>query len=118
MQPVRLLLLLNEEDPTAWDRATEAQRQTVFDGHASFDAALGERGALVVGEALAGAAESRGVRGGVVTEGPFAESAEQLVGLYLVDLDSMETALDLARLLSPGYTIEVRPVTSIDGYDG
>ncbi len=118
MQRVRFLLLLNEEDPTAWERANESQRQSVFDGHAAFDAALRERGALVVGEALAGAADSCGVRGGVVTEGPFAESAEQLVGFYLVDLDSMETALDLARLLSPGYSIEVRPVTSIEGYDG
>ena len=115
MQRVRLLILLNEEDPTAWERASDGQRQAVFDGHAAFDSALKERGALVVGEALAGAADARGVRAGIVTEGPFAESAEQLVGFYLVDLDSMETALELARLLSPGYTIEVRPVTSIEG---
>ena len=115
---MRLLLLLNEDDPTAWERATESQRQLVVDGHAAFDAALRERGALVVGEALAGAAEARGVRDGVVSEGPFAESAEHLVGFYLVDVDSMETALSLALLLSPGYTIEVRPVTSVEGYDG
>ncbi len=115
---MRLLVLLNEEDPTAWERASEEQRQAVFDGHAAFDAALKDRGALVAGEALAGAADARGVRDGVVIEGPFAESAEQLVGFYLVDLDSMATALELAALLSPGYTIEVRPVTSIEGYDG
>ncbi|WP_426246084.1 YciI family protein [Nocardioides sp. LHG3406-4] len=115
---MRFLVLLNEDDPTAWERASEEQRQAVFDGHATFDAALEERGALVVAEALAGAAEARGVRDGVVTEGPFAESAEQLVGFYLVDLESMEAAVDLATLLSPGYTIEVRPVTSVEGYDG
>jgi len=52
-----------------------------------------------------------------VTEGPYAEVAEQLGGFYLIDVDSMETALDLARLLPDGYTIEVRPAIHIEGYD-
>ena len=32
--------------------------------------------------------------------------------------DSVETALDLVRLLPDGYTIEVRPAIHIEGYDG
>jgi hypothetical protein len=53
----------------------------------------------------------------MVTEGPYAEVAEQLGGFYLIDVDSMETALDLVRVLPEAYTIEVRPAVHIDLYD-
>jgi hypothetical protein len=47
----------------------------------------------------------------VVLDGPFAETKEQLLGLYIVDCDSRDEALDVARSLpSVGSTFEVRPV--------
>jgi hypothetical protein len=78
---------------------------------------------MLSGEALALPKEAvtlRPAEGGerLVTEGPYAEVAEQLGGFYLVDVDSQETALDLVRLLPEGYTVEVRPVIEIEGYDG
>lgn len=115
---MRLLVLLSEDGPAAWEHATEEERQVVFDAHAAFDAALRERGSILSGEALAPAAEARGVRGQLVVEGPFAEAAEHLGGFYLVEIDSMDAALEAARLLPAGYTIEVRPCVAIEGYDG
>ncbi len=48
-----------------------------------------------------------------VTDGPFIETKEWLVGFYLVDCENEEQALARARLISPGdeVAIEVRPVT-------
>jgi hypothetical protein len=120
---VKFVVLMAEEDPEAWDRATQEHRDEVFDRHRTFDKAVRERGEMVAGEALALAKEAVTLRPGtgpdrMVTEGPYAEVAEQLGGFYLIDVDSVDTALDLARLLPDGYTIEVRPAIHIEGYDG
>jgi hypothetical protein len=119
---VKFMVLMAEEDPEAWDRAAQEYRDEVFDRHRAFDKAVRERGEMVAGEALALPKEAVTLRPGtgserMVTEGPYAEVAEQLGGFYLVDVDSVETALDLVRLLPDGYTIEVRPAIHIEGYD-
>lgn len=118
MHVVKLLVLLNEDDPSSWDRATDAERQAVMDHHAAFAAALRHRGSILGGEALAAATEARGVKGGLVVDGPYAESAEHLGGYYLVDVDSMETALEIACLLPPHYSVEIRPVVEIEESGG
>jgi hypothetical protein len=47
---------------------------------------------------------------GTVTDGPFAETKEQLGGFYILDVDSIDEALTWARRipLLPGDRIEVR----------
>jgi hypothetical protein len=50
----------------------------------------------------------------VVTDGPFAESKEQLLGFYVVDCASQDEALDIARELAAARTsstYEVRPIS-------
>jgi hypothetical protein len=49
----------------------------------------------------------------LVIDGPFAETKEQLLGFYIVDVANLEEALDIARQLAavnPGGAYEVRPV--------
>lgn len=49
----------------------------------------------------------------LVLDGPFAETKEQLLGFYVVDCDSLEGALDIARDLgkaNPGGSYEIRPI--------
>lgn len=47
----------------------------------------------------------------VVVDGPFAETKEQLLGFYVVDCESQEEALEVARSLpSVGTVFEIRPV--------
>jgi hypothetical protein len=47
-----------------------------------------------------------------VTDGPFAETKEQLGGYYVVDVDSEEQALDWAAKMPslPHGSVEVRPI--------
>jgi hypothetical protein len=49
----------------------------------------------------------------LVIDGPFAETKEQLLGFYIVDCNSLEEALDIARDLgvaNPGGSYEIRPI--------
>ena len=57
-----------------------------------------------------------GARGGhvVTTDGPYAETKEQLGGFYLVDLPDLGTAVQIAALLPREFTIEVRPTLGIE----
>ena len=53
----------------------------------------------------------------LVTEGPFAETREQLGGYYLVNADSPEDAIEIASRIPAARvgTIEVRPVIELTG---
>ena len=49
----------------------------------------------------------------LIIDGPFAETKEQLLGLYVVEVANLEGALDVARELAaanPGGSYEIRPV--------
>jgi hypothetical protein len=49
----------------------------------------------------------------LVIDGPFAETKEQLLGFYILDCESLEEALDIAKELgraNPGGAYEIRPV--------
>jgi hypothetical protein len=54
----------------------------------------------------------------VVTDGPFAETKEQLLGFYIVDVADLDDALGVARELAAanpgGGAYEVRPVRELD----
>jgi hypothetical protein len=65
------------------------------------------------------AATSVRVREGnaLITDGPFAETREQLGGYFLIDAKDLDEALDVARRI-PGArigTVEVRPVKEVSG---
>jgi hypothetical protein len=49
----------------------------------------------------------------MVIDGPFAETKEQLLGFYVIDVPDLEAALDVARQLSaanPTSVYEIRPI--------
>ena len=53
------------------------------------------------------------LRGNMVIDGPFAETKEQLLGFYVIDVENLDAALDVAKQLSaanPTSVYEVRPV--------
>lgn len=78
--------------------------------------ALHEAGVLVSGEALypPDSATTLRVRDGerLLTDGPFVETKELLIGFYLIDVDDLDAALDwAARLPGPDQlVVDVRPV--------
>jgi hypothetical protein len=53
----------------------------------------------------------------VITDGPFAETREQLGGFFLINATNLDEALDIAKKIPAGRwgTVEVRPVMEISG---
>ncbi len=111
---MKFLVLMAEEDSwDRWDAAGDAEQARMMGQLGAFATAVKERGTMLAGEALRRSEEARTLRPGAgrpVTDGPFAETVEQLGGFYLVDLADIETAVELSRLLPEAWTVEVRPV--------
>ena len=106
----------NEKD---WAAADESERQRVYGKHREFAAALAERGHKMTGGAeLAASTAAKVVRrdasGGLaITEGPYAEAAEQLSGFYLIETDDFDGLLDTVGILAEGEgALEVRECLS------
>lgn len=61
-----------------------------------------------------GAVTLRGKGAGMVIDGPFAETKEQLLGFYVVDFPTIEAAVEAARELrraNPTAVYEIRPIS-------
>ncbi len=82
---------------------------------------LRERGQYLGGEALQPIHTAKTVRvrdGRVsITDGPFAETKEQIAGFYLVEAADLEEAIQIAAKIPPARvgSIEVRPVRELSG---
>jgi hypothetical protein len=52
-----------------------------------------------------------------VTDGPFAETTEQLGGYYIIDVDNLDEAIAIASRLPPASkgTVEIRPIFDVTG---
>lgn len=101
--------------------ATPADLPT--DGHddwVSYTRALHAAGVLVAGEALQPGETATTVRrredSYILVDGPFAETAEVLIGFYLIDVADLDEALAWAARLPDAahYSVEVRPVAPTD----
>lgn len=100
-----------------WEAGTEADHQAVYDCDAEFGRLLEQRGGKIIGgAALSDLRRSHAIRRGpngtaLVTEGPFAESAEQLSGFYRVTTDDEAGLLEAAQVLVRAHpAVEIRPV--------
>jgi hypothetical protein len=102
-------------DEAAWAATPEPQRQEMYAVHAAFAKLLAERGHQMTGGAeLAPSSEARVLRTSpdgdhTVTQGPYAESAEQLTGFYLVETEDLDDLIDVCKTLGQGEgAIEIR----------
>lgn len=117
-RPSTFLVLMTEpEHFDRWAAGSGMEQQAVLDSYRSFTDAVRAQGAVRYGDALARPESARTLRPGAgdraVTDGPFAETVEQLGGFYVVELPDLATAIELTRLLPPEYTIEVRPLLDV-----
>ena len=118
-------LILMQVDPDVLAGLSEAQMSAIGDGHEQFMAAITETGEFLSTNALGDSSQSSVVRsrGGVpeVVDGPFAESKEFMGGYYLVDVESKERAIELAKQIPDasidGLALEIRPVMFSAGVD-
>ncbi|HUP31488.1 MAG TPA: YciI family protein [Gaiellaceae bacterium] len=113
-------MLLIYDDEATWAGMSEDEQQAVMGEYFAYTEELRKAGAYVAGDALQpiGTATTVRVRDGeqLLTDGPFAETKEQLGGYYLVDVDSIDDAVRwAAKIPSARYgSIEVRPVVVFD----
>ena len=115
-------LILIYESEADWEAAASPEVfQRVMDAHNRFPAQVEALGAKIVsGRALqpTTTATTVRVRDGktLTTDGPFAETREQLGGYYLVEARDLDTALAIAARIPGARTgsIEVRPVMVYD----
>ncbi|WP_345752894.1 YciI family protein [Microbacterium rhizophilus] len=106
-----LILLAGEDHFEKWDAADDATRDAAFAAYRAFAEAVARRGRIIEGDALSHPDTARTVRAGTparVTEGPYAETVEQLGGFYLIDVPSWDDAVELAGLLPGDDHREVR----------
>lgn len=111
-------LLLIYSDEKAW---TDEEREHCYEESTRLARELKEKGRLLGTNPLkpVAAATSVRLREGrkLVTDGPFAETREQLGGYFLIDANDLDEAIGVAGRI-PGArkgTVEVRPVLEIPG---
>lgn len=110
-------MLLIYADEQAW---TEPERERCYDESAQLCHTLKANGQYLGASPLqpVSTATSVQVRDGkrLVTDGPFAETREQLGGYFLVEAKNLDEAIDIAGRI-PGArkgTVEIRPVVEIE----
>jgi len=107
------------EDEPAWEAKSDEERQVTYDADHRFGQALEKRGGKVVGgSGLAHTSQWQILRNvghdtGRVTrrsDGPYAESVEQLGGFYIVESPSMEAIVESAEEMMPVHVrLEIAP---------
>ena len=109
-------LLLIYQDEKQWAGLSEAERQKIYAEYGELRQELVTKGQFVGGSQLhpVGTASSVRVRNGkeLVTDGPFAETHEQLGGYFLVEAKNLDEALMIAARIPSARegTVEVRPI--------
>ncbi|HTM23095.1 MAG TPA: YciI family protein [Kofleriaceae bacterium] len=113
-----LLLIYDEEK--VWADMSEAERGKLFAEYGEFTQSIIKSGNFKAGDALEATSKATTVRvrngKRLTTDGPFAETKEQLGGYYLVDAKDLDEALAIAARIPSAKigSIEVRPVMVFD----
>lgn len=118
-------LLIMQVNNDALEALTEEERNEVGEGHGEFMKTIQSSGEFIITQALGDPSNSTVVRGtgGVpaVTDGPFLEAKEYMGGFYLIDCESKERAVEIAKLIPDtkvkGLAVEIRPVMFSAGAD-
>jgi len=107
-------------DESGWDAATPDDVKAIMDAYWDYDRQVRDAGAFVAGDGLqpTPTATTVRVRDGerLITDGPFAETKEQLGGFYLLECKDLDEAIEWAAKI-PGAqagSVEVRPVLDYD----
>jgi len=112
-------MLLIYHDEQGWNSISEAERGQIYLEYRKLRSELQENGKFVTGSQLQPitTATSVRVRDGkeLITDGPFAETHEQLGGYFLVEAKDLDEATSIAARIPAARngTIEVRPLVEM-----
>ena len=109
-------LLLIHADPSRWEDAPENERKAVMAEYVALAAEMRERDAYVDGNELQDPTAATTVRvvdgETAVTDGPFVETKEALGGYFLIEVESLDEAIEWAARIPAARhgAVEVRPL--------
>ena len=109
-------MLLIYDNEQAWTRISEVEQRKIFGEYMQFTENIKASRNYLAGSQLQPIATATSVRvrdgKDVVTDGPFAETHEQLGGYYLIEAKDLDEATNIAaRIPSARFgTVEVRPI--------
>jgi len=112
---MKYLLLIYEKEAD-WAAIPEAEKGKLFQEYGDYSRRIRKSGNYIAGEALQpiSTATTVRVKNGktLTTDGPFAETREQLGGFYMVEAKDLDEAIALAAGIPGARTgsIEVRPI--------
>jgi len=115
-----MLLIYTREDAIA--RSSPEEMQQVMNGHISVMQAARAKGILEAAEPLANTSTATTVRlqsgTPTITDGPFAETKEQLAGYYIVDCKDLDEAIGWAQKIPTACgglqgCVEIRPLQAV-----
>jgi hypothetical protein len=113
-------LLLIYGDESRFAQTSEAELQADLAKWFEYDAAIKSAGASPGGAALQPTTTATSVRDDngnpLVTDGPFAETREQLGGYYLLDVENLDEAIKWAHRCAgiSKHTVELRPIQEFE----
>ncbi len=115
-------MLLIYEAEEVWESMSDIERRDVIDGHMQLNKELGKNNVSYSGNPLmpTSGATSVTISDGKrqLRDGPFAETKEQLLGYYIVDVETIDEACNYAAMIPSVRTgtIEVRGVADHSEY--
>jgi len=115
-----LLMIYRDESQAA--TMSDQDRGAMLAAYGAFTQEIKKEGIMLAGDALKPVATATTVRvrsGDVMhTDGPFAETKEQLGGYYLIEVPNLDDALKVAARLPGSWygSVEVRPVMGHEDY--
>ena len=107
-------------DEKKYDTLPQNEQDTCVNEHLAYDEELRESGHLIATEALQSVKTAATIRvwdGNLsVTDGPFAETKEQLGGFYLIETHDFNEAIRVASRIPSAHlgSIEVRPILELN----
>lgn len=108
-----LLIYGNEGD---WAKMSEAEQGANYQAYMDFTQGIYKSGHYIAGEALQPVATATTVRvtdgRTLTTDGPFAETREQLAGFFMIEAKDLDEAIAIAARIpdAKSGSIEVRPI--------
>jgi hypothetical protein len=117
---MRYMLLIYDRE-TDWAGLSDKERGEMYQEYAAFTEGIRKSGHYRAGDQLQPIATATTVRvkngKAVPTDGPFAETREQLGGYYIIDAKNLDEATEIAARIPSARmgSIEVRPIVEMTG---
>jgi hypothetical protein len=114
-------VVLIYSNPATWEALPGVERDRVLGIHNRIIKELTETGELIRVDGLAHPTNTKTVRirdgATVVTDGPFSEAKEQLAGVWAVECDSIERAIEIGAPVAEYDTVEIRQLMDLSGLE-